>query len=146
MVPHRAHLFTFYLWYTSFSCSTALSGVFNCLIEVYENSENPKVRQSPNISGNLGAPLRLFYKNNHYSIIRSDGLGEQLFIFEGLEPGELQEQKVRLSKAKEIQNCIESVQDPSLIDPNLKQAIEQSKAIKEAFNKYLRFYASRIMR
>ncbi len=51
-----------------------------------------------------------------------------------------------LVKGKDLQNCIESVLVSSAVDPKLKQAIEESKAADDGFNRYLRFYASRIVK
>ena len=51
-----------------------------------------------------------------------------------------------LGEAKHIQNGIDSKHNPSDEDSNLKEAIKQSNAIKEAFDNYLRFYAATIIK
>ena len=125
---------------------TALSGVFKCVIEVYENSDNPKVLRFSEVDINTKRIIRLFYKNSHYSIIRSDGVGNQLFNFEALEEGELEWQMELLYKSKIPQNDRESKQHSSNDDPQLAQAIQLSIDEDEAEKNYLRFYASRIIK
>ena len=84
----------------------ALSGAFNCLFEVYKTSESPDLRFFPNVIGNTNPTIRLFYRNNHYNIVRSDNIGDQLFNFEGLEDGELQRQNEILSTSKDPKNTV----------------------------------------
>ena len=87
---------------------TALSGLFNCFIEVYKPSETPNIIHFPSVIDDTNLRIRLFYMNNHYSIVRSDGVGEQLFNFEGLEEGELERQVEFLSSSKKPRNYSES--------------------------------------
>ena len=51
-----------------------------------------------------------------------------------------------LGEAKQIQNAIDSEQDPAADDENLKEGLKQSNALHEAFVNYLRFYAARIIK
>ena len=98
-----------------------------------------------NDQGNNGPPIRLFYRNNHYGSIRSDGTGD-LFNFEGLEPGEIEQHLVsptEIRKSEEYQKRIKSFKNLSHLHPDVRQGIEQSIAVDEARNAYLRFYASR---
>ena len=74
----------------------ALSHIFKRSVEVYEKSEEPKIFEFPNNQGNNIPPIRLLYRNNHYASIRSDGVGD-MFDFEGLKPGELEQQIVNLN-------------------------------------------------
>ena len=123
----------------------ALSGIFNCLIEVYENTEFPTVRHFQNVHANANLTIRLFYRHSHYSIVRSDGVGHQLFNYEGLQPGELERQMDILSKAGDPNHCSESEQHSSSDDQQLAYAQKLSREEDEAKNKYYRFYASRII-
>ena len=124
---------------------TALSGIFNCFFEVYKLSETPDVRHFPNVIDDTNFRIRLFYKNNHYSIVRSDGVGEQLFNFEGLEEGELERQMEILSSSKNPKHDCESEMDFSTDDQKLAHAKKLSLEQKKAEDDYLRFYASRII-
>ena len=47
-------------------------------------------------------------------------------------------------QSEEYKKRIESIKDLSLLDPQMRQAIEESIAEDEALNAYLRFYASRL--
>ena len=91
----------------------ALSNLFKRPFEIYKNSLEPTVVDFSNNHGNNIPPIRLFYRNNHYASIRSDGVGD-LFDFEGLKPGELEQQMVnlndlaRIRKSKEFQKRIQS--------------------------------------
>ena len=127
----------------------ALSKIFNREIEVYEHSEEPKKFNLSNNQTNNVPPIRLFFRNKHYSSIRSDGVGD-LFDFEGLEPAEIEQQYPSTSeirKSKEYQKRIQSQKENlSKLDPNVRQAIEESIAMEEAHNAYLRFYASRLIK
>ena len=86
----------------------ALSGIFNCFFEVYKTSETPDVFHLPNVIGNTNPTMRLFYSRSHYSIVRSNGVGNQLFIFEGLEEGELERQVEILASSKDPKNYNDS--------------------------------------
>ena len=83
--------------------------------------------------------------NNHYSIVRSDGVGEQLFNFEGLEEGELERQMEILSTSNKPKDDCESEMDFSSDDHKLAHAIKLSLDHEKAEEDYLRFYASRII-
>ena len=127
----------------------ALSHIFKRSVEVYENSEDPRMFEFPNNQGNNIPPIRLFYRNNHYASIRSDEVGD-LFDFEGLKPGELKQQMVNLNdpsiirKSKEFQKRIKSLKNISNHDSDTRQAMENSIAFEETEKAYLRFYASRL--
>ena len=125
---------------------TALSGVFNCLFEVYKTSEIPDLVYFPNVIANTNPTVRLLYTNNHYSIVRSDGTGDQLFNFEGLEDGELERQKEILSRSKDPKKYSESGVHSSLDEKNMAHGIELSLVEYEAEKNYKRFYASRIIK
>ena len=124
----------------------ALSGFFKCLFEVYKTSETPDLLFFPNVIANTNPTIRLFYKNNHYSIVRSDGIGDQLFNFEGLEDGELERQMEILSTSKDPKEYSESELHSSLDDKNLAHALQLSLIADEAEKNYKRFYASRIIK
>ena len=89
---------------------------------------------------NNGPPIRLFYRSNHYGSIRSDGVGD-LFDFEGLKPGEIEQHFVtptEIRKSKEYQERIQSEKENLCkLDPNLRQGIEESIAIEEVHTAYL---------
>ena len=121
----------------------ALSEVFACSIEVYRDSENPTVFAAGNIDGNVNHTIRIFFANSHYSSVRSDGQGVQLFNFQALQPGELEKQMALLADSHNIQNVNVSEQDPSAAE---EEAVKQSIAIDKAFKNYLRFYAARIIK
>ena len=105
--------------------------------------------ESSNNEGNNGPPIRLFYRNNHYASIRSDGAGD-LFNFEELKPGELEEQIVKLNdpsiikKSKEYKKRIQAEKNLDELDSRTRQAIEESIAVEETEKAYMRFYASRL--
>ena len=125
----------------------ALSKIYKRPIEVYQGSVVPKLLELYNDPGNIGPPIRVFYKNYHYGSIRSDGTGD-LFNFEGLEPGEIKQQLVsprEIRKSQEYQKRIQSEKENlSKLDPDLRKGFEESIAIEEALNAYKRFYASRL--
>ena len=121
----------------------ALSEVFACRIEVYRDSEFPTVFGSENIDGNISHIIRISYANSHYSSVRSDGQGGQVFNFQSLQPGELEKQMALLEDSHNIQNVNVSEQDPSAVE---EEVVKQSVAIDEAFKNYLRFYAARIIK
>ena len=132
----------------------ALSGVFNCFFEVYklsnipdEHPEIPDVRHFPNVIRDTNPTIRLYYSKNHYSIVRSDEVGNQLFNFEGLRDDELKRQKKILFEANNPKKSIQSKQNSSLDDDEaLAHAKKLSIAAAEAEKNYLRFYASRIIK
>ena len=127
----------------------ALSLIYKRPIEVYEDSEVPRFLELSNDPGNNGPPIRVFYRNNHYGSIRSDGTGD-LFNFEGLEPGELEQQMINLEhpslirKSKEFQERIKSVENFSHLHSDMRKALEQSIAIEETLKAYQRYYASKL--
>ena len=86
----------------------ALSGIYNCFFEVYKTSEPPDVVHLPNVIGNTKPTIRLFYRRSHYSIVRSNGVGNQLFNFEGLVEGELERQMEILSMSEDPKNYSEA--------------------------------------
>ena len=124
----------------------ALSGIFNCFFEVYKSSEIPDVRNFRNVIRNTNPTIRLFYRNNHYSIVRSDGVGNQLFNFEGLEEGELERQMEILSMSEDPRNYSECEVDSSCEDQKAEQAKKILLGIYKAEENYKRFYASRIIK
>ena len=72
---------------------------------------------------------------------------DQNFIFEGLELGEIDQQypsPSEIMQSKEYQKRIQSIKNLNSLDTQTRKAIEQSLAIEEAHNAYLRFYASRL--
>ena len=74
----------------------AVSYLFKRPFEIYEISLEPRKVDFLNNQGNNLPPIRLFYRNNHYATIRSDGVGD-MFDFEGLKPGELEQRLVNLN-------------------------------------------------
>ena len=125
---------------------TALSGFFNCLFEVYKTSEIPDLLYFPNVIANTNPTVRLFYTNNHYSIVRSGGIGDQLFNFEGLEDWELERQMEILSKSKDPKQYSESDVHSYSDDEKEAHAKKLSIIAHEAEKNYKRFYASRIIK
>ena len=127
----------------------ALSHIYKRAIEVYEKSEEPKMFELPNDQGNNGPPIRVFYRNYHHASIRSDGVGD-LFNFQDLEPGELEQQMVKLKdltiirKSKDFHKRIKSVKNFSQLDLDTRKAIEHSIAMEETEKAYLRYYASKL--
>ena len=128
----------------------AISGIFNCYFEVYNFSGAANVLFFPNVIPNTNPTIRLFYSHNHYSIVRSDGVGNQLFNFEGLEEGELERQMEILSMSEDPRNYSECEVDSSCEDQKAEQAkkmaIKISYGIYKAQQNYKRFYASRIIK
>ena len=65
-----------------------------------------------------------------------------------MKPGEIEQHFVtptEIRKSKEYQERIQSEKENlSYLNPRVRKAIEQSIAIEEALNAYLRFYASRL--
>ena len=125
---------------------TALSGVYNCSFEVYKSSENPDIRNFPNVIPTTNPTVKLYYSHNHYSIVRSDGVGNQLFNFEGLEEGELDNQMEILSMSEDPKNYSEAEVHSSDDDQEHAQAKKISRGICKAEENYKQFYASRIIR
>ena len=125
---------------------TALSGIFNCLFEVYKTSETPDLGDFPNPIANRNPTVRLFYKNNHYNIVRSGGIGDQLFNFEGLQDGELERQMEILSRSKDPKEYSESELHSYSDDEKEARAVQLSLIADEAEKNYKRFYASRIIK
>ena len=124
----------------------ALSQIFKRSIEVYEHSEEPRIIDPSNNQGNHLPPIRLFYRNNHYASVGSDGAGD-LFNFEGLELGEIDQQcpsPSEIMQSKEYQKRIQSIKNLNSLDTQTRKALEQSIAIEEAHYAYFRFYASRL--
>ena len=122
----------------------ALSAVFNCEIEVYENTENPTKLRFHNLRGNAIRIIRLYYKNDHYSIVRSDGFGWQLFNFQGLQKGELQRQMDILTKAGDPNHYSESQHHLSLDDQKFSLAQKLSREEYVAKMNYFQFYTSKL--
>ena len=123
---------------------TALSGVFNCFFEVYKSSENPDIVYFPNVIPTTNPTVRLYYSHNHYSIVRSDGVGNQLFNFEGLEEGELERQMEILSSSK-VGKTKSELEVLSFADKK-KYLKKLSLQIFKAEENYIQFYASRIIK
>ena len=88
----------------------------------------------------------MYYQNEHYNIVRSDGVGNQLFNFEGLEEGELERQMEILSSSKNPKNYSESEVHSFSDDQKVARAIKLSLDEDEAEENYLRFHASRIIK
>ena len=124
----------------------ALSAIFNCLFEVYKETEIPNIRRFPNLIGNTNPTVRLFFRRSHYSLIRSDGVGNQLFDFEGLQEGELERQMAILSESKKHNKLEDSHKNSFHGHNNIAHAIQLSLNENEAENNYKRFYASRIIK
>ena len=118
----------------------AFSGIFNCDFEVYNFSGAPNLRSFPNVIPNTNPTIRLFYSHNHYSIVRSDGVGNQLFNFEGLEEGELERQMEILSMSEDPRNYSEcevgSSGDDQKAEQAKKMAIKISLGIYKAEQNY----------
>ena len=66
---------------------TALSQIFECSIEIYQDSEFPTVIEPAQFHNNANNTIRLYFANRHYSSVRPDGQGGQLFNFQVLQPG-----------------------------------------------------------
>ena len=124
---------------------TELSEILKSPMELYRNS-GIQVFKAENFHGTVNPTIRIYFANHHYSSIRPDGVGGQLFNFQALQPGELEKQMALLGEGKKIQNCIHSEQGPSANEFNFEEAKKQSKAIAEAFSNYLEFYMGRIIK
>ena len=112
---------------------------------MYKISETPNVFHLPNVIGNTNPPIK-FYRRSHYSIVRSNRVRNQLFNFEGLEQGDLEKHMEILTKPYDSHNCSPSPQDSSHDDPKMAKAIKESILHEKAMEKYLRFYASRVIK
>ena len=128
----------------------ALSNLFKRPFEIYENSLEPKKVDFSNNQGNNLPPIRLFYRNNHYAAIRSDDDGD-MFDFEGLKPGELEQQMVnlndlaRIRKSKEFQKRIQSEKKNLCnLDPDVRKVTEESILFEEMLNAAKRYYLSKL--
>ena len=128
----------------------ALSNLFKRPFEIYENSLEPKKVDFSNDQGNNLPPIRLLYRNNHYAAIRSDDKGD-MFDFEGLEPGELEQQMVNLNdlatirKSKEFQKRIQSEKKNLCnLDPDVRKVTEESILFEEMQNAAKRYYLSKL--
>ena len=103
----------------------AISQIFKRSIEVYEHSEKPRVIEFSDNQGNNLPPIRLLYKNLHYASVRSDGAGD-LFNFEGLELEEIRFPSTsEIMQSEEYKKRIESIKDLSLLDLQMRRAIEK---------------------
>ena len=121
----------------------AISELYNCRLEVYEKSENPRVVNAWDFQGSNNPPIRLFFRNNHYaSVISSGGLNKN---FQAIEPGDMEQKMLsqcQFLKSKDFQNnSKQSVEDISIADPQLYYAIQLSKAMEESRKSFLRHYS-----
>ena len=121
---------------------TALSQIFECSIEIYQDSEFPTVIEPAQFHNNANNTIRLYFANRHYSSVRPDGHGGQLFNFQVLQPGELEMQTAMLEEAHKPQNDILS--DNSLSREEKGEKV--SKVITEAFDNYFRFHAASVIK
>merc|ERR1711973_999517 len=127
----------------------ALSNMFNRPFEIYENSVKPKVVDFSKNQGNNIPPTRVCFRNKHYSTIRSVDVGD-LFDFEGLKPGELEQEMVNqdlatIGKSKEFQKRIESEKKTLCkLDPDERKATEELFLFDEMENAAKRYYVSKL--
>ena len=128
----------------------ALSNLFQRPFEIYEKSVEPRVVDFSNNQENNIPPIRLLYRNNHYATIRSDEVGD-LFDFEGLKPGELEQHMVnlkdydRIRKSKEFQKRIKSeMKNLCNLNPKERKATEESILFEEIINAAKRYYVSKL--
>ena len=70
----------------------ALSGILKRKFEVYKTSVAPTLLKFSKVIDNSIDTFRLYYRNKHYNIVRSNRVGNQLFNFEGLQDKELKRQ------------------------------------------------------
>ena len=114
----------------------AISELYNCRLEVYEKSENPRVVNAWDFQGSNNPPIRLFYRNSHYTSVSSSG--GQSSNFQTIGPGEMEQKMLtqcQFLKSKNFQNnSTQSVGDLSIADPELHYAIQLSKATKNQEN------------
>ena len=120
----------------------AISELYNCRLEVYENSENPRVVNAWNFQGSNNHPIRLLYKNYHYASVRS---GEnQSSNFSTIEPGEMEQNmltQTQFLKSQKFKSSCLLVEDLSIADPALKYAIQLSKAIEESRKSFFMYHS-----
>ena len=89
-------------------------------------------------------PIRLFYRNSHYSSVNSSG--GQNINFQAIEAGEMERKMLsqcQFLKFKDFQNnSKQSVEDLSITDPGLHYAIQLSRSIEESTKSFMVYYAS----
>ena len=94
--------------------------------------------------GSNNPPIRLFYRNSHYTYVNSSG--GQNNNFQAINPGEMEEKMLsqcQFLKSKDFQNnSKQSVEDLSITDPELHYAIILSKAIEESRKSFMVYCAS----
>ena len=125
----------------------AISEIYKCRVEVYEFSEEPRVVNNWDFQGSNNPPIRIFYRNNHYASVRSEG--DRNLIFQALQPGQLEQKMLtqsKLLKSDEFHDCNKSGKDLNLLDPDMKYAIQLSKAIEESRKSFLRYYATLVVK
>ena len=118
----------------------AISEAYNCRLEVYENSENPRVVNAWDFQGSSNPTIRLQYRNSHYVSVRSGGVPN--IHFPAIEPGQLENKMVSQSqffKSQDFQNCTQLEED---LSPDLKYAVQLSKVIEESRKSFLRDYGT----
>ena len=99
--------------------------------------------------GNNIPPIRVCFRNKHYTTIRNDEVGD-LFDFEGLKPGELEQEMVnqdsaRVRKSKEFQKRIQSEKkDLCKLSPDERKATVESFLSEEMENAAKRYYLSKL--
>ena len=120
------------------------SELYNCRLEVYEKSENPRVVNAWDFQCSNNPPIRLFYRNSHYSSVNSSG--GQNINFQAIEAGEMERKMLsqcQFLKFKDFQNnSKQSVEDLSISDPGLHYAIQLSRSIEESTKSFMVYYAS----
>ena len=127
-------IFVFFnLYATNLATSNTLPPPTPIILEKFE---------SENSDWKTNHIIRIYYANSHYSSVRPNGQGGHLFNFQVLQPGDLQKQIALLQEADKPQKDI--ISDNSLSDK--EKAKEHSKVIAEAFDNYLRFYATRLIK
>ena len=120
----------------------AISELYNCRLEVYENSEDPRVVNAWSLQGSNNHPIRLLYKNDHYASVRSGEV--QNINYSTIEPGEMEQNmlsQAQFLKSQNFKSCSLLVEDLSIADPELKYAIELSKAIEESRKSFLLYHS-----
>ena len=114
---------------------------------MYKTSVTPTLLKFPKVIDNSIDTFRLYYRNKHYSIVRSNGVGNQLFNFEGLQDKELKRQQNILFEAKHPNASRQSERNSSLDDvEKLAGGIKLSLDLDEAKTNYFQFYSSRIIK
>ena len=108
----------------NFAPSGEPSELYNCRLEEYEKSENPRVVNSWDFQGSNNPPIRLFYINIHYASVSSSG-GRNSNI-QTIEPSEMEQKMLsqcQLLKTKDLNNIsTRSVEELSIADPELHYA------------------------